>query len=152
MVLIEGTRGTGKRALARAIHASSVRRRKMFRVFNCRSCSPLEMRRLFLGELHGGRSDGGRYIRYLGLFEEVTEGTLYLEEVEYLPLDMQRIVSDVIRSQAFRPIGSEVSLPFRGRVILSTCSDEESDGRGALCPELAELEETQVFHTDGPRN
>lgn len=139
-ILIAGTRGTGKRSLARAIHSGSSRHRKMFRVFNCRSCSPLEARRVFLGELQGNRRGAGRYLRYLGLLEEVNEGTLYLEELESLPSDLQRILAEVLRSSEFFPIGSELPLQFRGRVILSTCSPlADCVARGEIVPELAQL-------------
>ncbi|MEM7263011.1 MAG: sigma 54-interacting transcriptional regulator [Planctomycetota bacterium] len=151
-ILIAGTRGTGKRSLARAIHSGSSRHRKMFRVFNCRSCSPLEARRVFLGELQGSRRGAGRYLRYLGLLEEVSEGTLYLEELESLPSDMQRILADVLSSEEFYPIGSELPLPFRGRLILSTCAPlAECITRGEIVPELAVLVEDESVEFVAPQ-
>ncbi|MCA8959316.1 MAG: sigma 54-interacting transcriptional regulator [Planctomycetes bacterium] len=123
-MLIQGARGAGKRSLARSLHARSRRAAREFRVFSCRACSPLEVRRLFLGERHGDAR--GRQVRYQGLLEGIGEGTLYLDEVEQLDFDMQRILARVVAEGFFRPLGSATPVAFRGRLIFSTCSDTGS--------------------------
>ncbi|MFQ5654965.1 MAG: sigma 54-interacting transcriptional regulator [Planctomycetota bacterium] len=137
-VLIQGARGSGRRFIARSIHGRSERRQKPFLSHNCRDCSPLEDRRTFLGEIH--EITPGRYLKYLGLLEEMREGTLYLEEVECLSLDMQRILCRVIEDERFSPIGHTQALAYRGRLIASTCFDlQELVNEGSFCRELFEL-------------
>ena len=124
LVLIQGARGTGRRSLARGLHARSARRGRPFLSFDCRERNPLELRRVFLGEFQ--EVSPGRYLKYLGLLEAVQDGTLYLEEVESLSLDMQKILSRVLDERRFSPLGSDSVLPFRGRLMASTVVDLEA--------------------------
>ncbi|MEE8142303.1 MAG: sigma 54-interacting transcriptional regulator, partial [Planctomycetota bacterium] len=102
----------------------------------CREQNPLELRRVFLGEVQ--EVSPGRYLKYLGLLEAVRDGTLYLEEVENLSMDMQRILSRVLDERRFSPLGSDSVLPFRGRLMASTVAD--------LAAGVAERTIHQHFH------
>ncbi len=124
MVFIQGERGSGRRFIARALHTNSNRNRFAFRSFNCSRCSPLEARRIFLGEFRVRKTavqgDTESYLRYIGLLEEVGEGTLYLEEIDQVGTDMQKILAGVLSTGKFTPLGSSIQLDFRGRIIVST--------------------------------
>ena len=129
-VLIEGRRGSGRRFLAKEIHSRSKRRDRPFLVHDCRSRGSLRTRRTFLGEVR--ELAPGHFLKYLGLLEEVRNGTLYLEGVERLPREIQEALCEVLRSGRFSPIGSDEDYPFRGRLIVSSENLEAAANRGNL--------------------
>lgn len=137
-VWIRGRRGTGRRRLAERIHLTSPRRDSPFQAIDCTRCSPLTGRRIFLGEHRSAFMSGRSTTRkYLGLFESIGSGTLYLEELEKLGADLQKILASVIESGYFTPLGSSIGIPFEGGVIGST--HEELDtlvASGLLVTEL----------------
>ena len=86
-VLIEGESGTGKDFLAHAIHAASLRNRAPFITVNCAAIPDAMIESELFGQPHGEQSlpTGGR----AGLAEAASGGTLYLDEVGELPLEVQ---------------------------------------------------------------
>ncbi|MGH2522459.1 MAG: sigma-54-dependent Fis family transcriptional regulator [Anaerolineales bacterium] len=121
-VLLVGEGGTGKSLLARAIHNSGRRARGPFLGINCRAMP----RELVMGEFLGfeagafnSSSAGGQPSK----FELAHGGTLYLEEVEALPLDMQAALLRVIEVGDVIRLGGTRAIPVDVRVIASSSAD-----------------------------
>lgn len=147
-VLITGPSGTGKSALAQWIHQHSDRARGPF---VCVSCGAIP-RELIESELFGhekGAFTGADQPR-VGRFESAAQGTLFLDEVGELPLDMQPKLLNVLQDRQFTRVGSSESRPFNGRVIAATNRDlsiavEEGEFREDLYYRL------NVLHMQVPR-
>lgn len=123
-VLLVGESGTGKNVLARAIHNSGRRADGPFLAINCRAI-PHE---LALGEFLGydasafGSGSAGRPSK----FELANGGTLFLEEVESLPLETQAAVLRVIESGDVIRLGGTRVIPVDVRIIASSTADLEA--------------------------
>ncbi len=133
-VLLTGESGSGKNSLARAIHNSGPRSSKPFLAFHCGRVP----RELTLDELLGhepGSPDNpaGQPSK----FELAYGGTLYVEDVDALPLDAQELLLEVIEKGEVVRIGGTRSIPLDVRIIASTETD--LDQRVATRTFLAEL-------------
>lgn len=143
-VWILGQPGTGRLQLAERVHLTSPRRTEPFRAFDCKRCSPLVARRLFLGQhrrrpgiTEVGDESGSSVVRHLGLLESIGSGTIYLEDIENLGSDLQRILADVFMTGCYLPIGSSQPRDFDGGIIVSTSSDlDRLVEAGRLVPDL----------------
>ncbi len=112
-VLIEGETGTGKTAAAEAVHDSGSRKDEPFLPVDCSSLAPADLEAMLVGR---------ESPRRLSAFEEAREGTLFLDEVAELPLELQgRLVTVLEKGELRRPGGLTVSV--RARVIASTRAD-----------------------------
>lgn len=121
-VLIQGESGTGKELLAQAIHNESSLREGPFVAVNCAAIP----RELVESELFGyedgaftGASKGGRP----GKFELANEGTIFLDEIGDMPLDMQVKLLRVIQERRFMRIGGSNVFSFSGRIIAASNRD-----------------------------
>lgn len=117
-LLLTGESGTGKSALARAIHNSSRRAAGPFLAVNCRALP----RELILGEFMGfeaGAFNAAHTTGQPSKFELVHGGTLYLEEVDALPLDMQAALLRVIEAGDVIRLGGTRVIPVDARLIAS---------------------------------
>lgn len=120
-VLILGESGTGKNVLARAIHNSGRRAGGPFLAINCRAIP----RELALSEFLGheasafGAASAGRPSK----FELAHGGTLFLEEIESLPLDTQAALLRVIEGEDVIRLGGTQVIPIDVRVIASAAAD-----------------------------
>ena len=124
-VLLMGESGTGKNVLARAIHNSSQRAGGPFLAINCRAIP----RELMLGEFLGfeaGAFNSGPSTGQPSKFELAQGGTLFLEEVEALPLDMQSALLRVIEARDVIRLGGTRVIPVDMRVIASSSADLEA--------------------------
>lgn len=120
-VLITGETGTGKELAARALHELSRRNAKNFVALDCSSIPET----LIEAELFGhekGTFTGATEMR-AGLFETVGDGTLFLDEVETLSLNVQAKLLRVLQEKVFRRVGGRVDIDFRARVIAATNQD-----------------------------
>ncbi|HLJ58397.1 MAG TPA: sigma 54-interacting transcriptional regulator [bacterium] len=135
-VLLIGESGTNKNPLARAIHNSGARADGPFIAINCGAIP----RALVLGEFLGfaaGAFNSGRSTGQPSKFELADGGTLLLEDVEALPLEMQAALLAVIESGEVTRLGGTRTVPVDMRVIASTEVDLEARvAEGAFRPDL----------------
>jgi transcriptional regulator of acetoin/glycerol metabolism len=118
-VILTGESGTGKNILARAIHNSGRRAGGPFLAINCRAIP----RELALGEFLGfeaGAFNTGASLGQPSKFELAQGGTLFLEEIESLPLETQAALQRVIEMGDVIRLGGNRVIPVDVRIIVST--------------------------------
>ncbi|HWM87612.1 MAG TPA: sigma 54-interacting transcriptional regulator, partial [Kofleriaceae bacterium] len=117
-VLIEGETGTGKEVAAHALHAASPRAGGPFVVFDCGAHNP----GLIASELFGHERGAftGALATRVGVFEEADGGSLFLDEVGELPLDLQPSLLRALESGASRRVGGNALVRHDVRVIAAT--------------------------------
>jgi DNA-binding NtrC family response regulator len=117
-VLIQGESGTGKEAVARAIHFSGPFRDKPFIPVDCACLSPSLMESELFGSSKG--SVGGVSKLKEGLFALANQGTIFLDEISALPLEVQAKLARALHDKETRPIGSAKTVPFGVRIIAAS--------------------------------
>ncbi len=117
-VLLEGESGTGKDLIATTIHTHSKRSSKPFIALNC-GAIPKE---LIESELFGHEKGSftGASEKRIGKFELANNGTLFLDEVAELSLDLQVKLLRVLQNKQIERIGSEKQTPINVRIIAAT--------------------------------
>lgn len=129
-VLIEGESGTGKELLARAIHAASKRKGKFIAV-NC-GAIPGELAESILFGHEGGAFTGASRERRPGAFESADQGTIFLDELGELPLDVQVKLLRTLQEGEVTRVGRPEPIKIDVRVIAATnrsVTEEVSAGR-----------------------
>ena len=124
-VLIQGESGTGKELIAQALHAQGPRRSGPFVPINCGAIP----RELLESELFGHRKGAftGAVNERMGRFEMANGGTIFLDEIGDLPLDMQVKLLRVLQERQIEPLGANKSVAIDVRVIAATHKDLEKD-------------------------
>ena len=118
-MLLVGEQGTGKNSLARAIHNSGTRAAGPFLAMNCHAIP----RELVIDEFLGfepGAFSTATATGQPSKFELADGGTLFIEEIDALPLEMQAILSRILRSGEVVRLGGKRAMPVDVRVIAST--------------------------------
>ncbi|MEW6049003.1 MAG: sigma 54-interacting transcriptional regulator, partial [Bacillota bacterium] len=146
-VLVTGETGTGKELFAQAIHNSSPRSGNPFIALNCCALTPTLAESELFGHEKGAFTGAAQ--RRIGLFELAANGTLFLDEVGDLPLELQGKLLRVLQEGEFRRVGGTAVLRSQARIIAATNRDLMSlVGEGLFREDL--FFRLNVFHVHVP--
>jgi len=120
-VLIRGETGTGKELVARALHEMSSRRNEPFVAVNCSALPGTLIESLIFGHERGAFTGAERRAR--GQLELAGGGTMLLDEIAEMPIDLQAKLLRVLEDRRFRPLGAEEERPLQARILASTHVD-----------------------------
>jgi two-component system response regulator HydG len=134
-VLITGESGTGKELVAKAIHYSGPLRDRPFIPIDCGSLVPTLVESELFGYVKGAFT-GAAQTRQ-GLLSIAQGGTVFLDEIGELPLDLQAKLLRTLQEREIRPVGSTKSIPINARILAATNRDlEQAVGNGAFRQDL----------------
>jgi DNA-binding NtrC family response regulator len=117
-VLIEGETGTGKGVLAEAIHTASARKDKPFVVVDCGSIPPSLIESELFGHEKGAFTGATR--SRAGAFESAAGGTVFLDELGELPLELQPKLLRALEERTVKRVGGDERIPLDVRVIAAS--------------------------------
>ncbi len=120
-VLILGESGTGKELVARQIHFNGPHARKPFVPVDCGSHAPALMESELFGHVKG--SFEGAVHNKVGLLAAADGGTVFLDEIAELPLDLQAKLLRALQEKEVRPVGAAGTVPITVRVLAATNRD-----------------------------
>ncbi len=129
-VLIYGESGVGKELVAKAIHSNSSRSDKPFIPINCANISPEIMEAEFFGYKRGSFTGANEDRK--GIIERANGGTIFLDEIGELPLDIQGKLLRFLQEKEIRRIGDDKAIYVDVRVVAATNKDLQklvSEGR-----------------------
>jgi len=124
-VLLNGETGTGKEVFAQAIHNASNRNKQNFVAVNCSAFS----KELLENELFGHKAGAftGAMKDSKGIFEEANNGTVFLDEIGEMPLDLQAKLLRVLESGEFLKVGDSKLTKVNVRIIAATNRDLQTE-------------------------
>jgi formate hydrogenlyase transcriptional activator len=133
-VLIQGETGTGKEVIARAIHEASPRRNQRFVALNCAAIPSALLESELFGHERGAFT--GACTQTSGRFQMADGGTLLLDEIGDLPLELQPKLLRALQEREFERLGSAQTVRVNVRVVAATNQD------------LAQLVSKKLFRVD----
>ncbi|HUY15591.1 MAG TPA: sigma-54 dependent transcriptional regulator [Terriglobia bacterium] len=134
-VLILGESGTGKELVARSIHAHSPAPDHPFVAVDCGSLTPTLIESELFGHVRGAFT-GANQSR-MGLLAAAGGGTVFLDEIGELPVELQAKLLRALQEREIRPIGGNETYPLHARVIAATNRNlEEEIGEGRFREDL----------------
>jgi DNA-binding NtrC family response regulator len=117
-IIIEGETGTGKELVARAIHSASTRKDKPFVVFDCSAVAPTLIESELFGHEKG--SFTGAIKQRKGAFEAAAGGTIFLDEIGELTLEMQPKLLRALEQREVKRVGGNERVGLDVRVVCAT--------------------------------
>tara|TARA_B100000073_G_scaffold316700_1_gene293546 strand:- start:409 stop:1578 length:1170 start_codon:yes stop_codon:yes gene_type:complete len=129
-VFVHGPTGTGKEVLARYVHQQSDRKEKPFIAVNCAAIPDNMLEAMLFGYEKGaftGASSANK-----GIFRAADKGTLLLDEISEMPLNLQAKILRVLQERIVTPLGGQRDIPIDVRVIATTnrnMPDEVQNGK-----------------------
>jgi DNA-binding NtrC family response regulator len=134
-VLIRGETGTGKELLAKAVHFNSPRREGPFVVINCGAIPRELLESELFGHVKGAFT--GAFTHKKGKVESADGGTVFLDEIGEMPLDLQVRVLRLIEEREIEKVGLATPIKVNVRIVAATHRDLEAFvERGAFRPDL----------------
>jgi two-component system response regulator HydG len=124
-VLVLGESGTGKEKVAEAIHNLSLRKNRPLIKVNCAALPPSLIESELFGHEKG--SFTGAFEKRIGKFEQAHGGTVFLDEIGEMPLDMQVKLLNVLQEKKIERIGGRTTLPVNVRIIAATNRNLEKE-------------------------
>jgi len=123
-LLITGESGSGKELTAKAVHMHSRRKGQSLTTINCAAMPSQLLESELFGHKKGAFTDAKEHSK--GLFLDADRGTLFLDEVGEIPLDLQPKLLRALEERVVRPLGGTTERPFEVRIIAATNRDLES--------------------------
>ena len=119
-VLLQGASGTGKELIAKAIHQFSTRSKRPFVAIDCGAIPANLLESELFGHVKGAFT--GAETNRKGLLQEADQGTLFMDEVPNLPVEMQAKLMRVLQEGEVRPLGSNQARKVDVRIITASSS------------------------------
>ena len=120
-ILITGESGTGTELVARAIHVASADRERPFVAVNCTALAPGLLESELFGHVKGAFT--GAVADRPGRFELAGKGTIFLDEIAEIPMDLQAKLLRVLQERTFERVGDARPMQLEARVIAATHRD-----------------------------